>query len=77
MKQKDLKRAYNNVLAQAISTSHQHLFAGNLFGDIFVLRWEFLIWRDFLVINLLFLKDQGIGQGFRGATGQTEDLPAG
>ncbi|EDX10202.1 THO complex subunit 6 [Drosophila simulans] len=38
MKQKDLKRAYNNVLAQAISDSNQYLFAGNLFGDIFVLR---------------------------------------
>ncbi|KAH8380142.1 hypothetical protein KR009_009178 [Drosophila setifemur] len=38
MKERDLKRAYNNVLAQAISTSQQYLFAGNLFGDIFVLR---------------------------------------
>ncbi|XP_017862244.1 PREDICTED: THO complex subunit 6 [Drosophila arizonae] len=37
MKETDLKRAYNNVLAQAISTSQKFLFAGNLFGDIFVL----------------------------------------
>ncbi|XP_034656813.1 THO complex subunit 6 [Drosophila subobscura] len=37
MKEKDLKRAYNNVLAQVISSSKQYLFAGNLFGDIFVL----------------------------------------
>ncbi|EDW79282.1 uncharacterized protein Dwil_GK13259 [Drosophila willistoni] len=37
MKQRDLKRAYNNVLAQTFSTSRRHLFAGNLFGDIFVL----------------------------------------
>ncbi|EDV96336.1 THO complex subunit 6 [Drosophila grimshawi] len=37
MKERDLKRAYNNVLAQAISTSQKYLFAGNLFGDIFVL----------------------------------------
>lgn len=39
MKERDLKRAYNNVLAQAFSSSHQYLFAGNLFGDIFVLRY--------------------------------------
>lgn len=38
MREKDLKRAYNNVLAQTISTSQKFLFAGNLFGDIFVLR---------------------------------------
>lgn len=38
MKEKDLKRAYNNVMAQTISASHQHLFAGNMFGDIFALR---------------------------------------
>ncbi|XP_017021126.1 THO complex subunit 6 [Drosophila kikkawai] len=38
MKEKDLKRAYNNVMAQTISASHQHLFAGNSFGDIFVLK---------------------------------------
>ncbi|ALC42940.1 thoc6 [Drosophila busckii] len=37
MKERDLKRAYNNVLSQAISTSQKYLFAGNLFGDIFVL----------------------------------------
>ncbi|KAM8710082.1 hypothetical protein ACLKA7_016817 [Drosophila subpalustris] len=37
MKERDLKRAYNNVLAQAISTSQKFLFAGNLFGDIFIL----------------------------------------
>lgn len=38
MKEKDLKRAYNNVLSQTISSSQRYLFAGNLFGDIFVLR---------------------------------------
>lgn len=38
MKEKDLKRAYNNVLSQTISSSKRYLFAGNLFGDIFVLR---------------------------------------
>lgn len=38
MKERDLKRAYNNVLAQAISTSQNFLFAGNLFGDIFILN---------------------------------------
>ncbi|KAH8303704.1 hypothetical protein KR059_010397, partial [Drosophila kikkawai] len=37
MKEKDLKRAYNNVMAQTISASHQYLFAGNSFGDIFAL----------------------------------------
>ncbi|KAH8316735.1 hypothetical protein KR074_001572 [Drosophila pseudoananassae] len=38
MKERDLKRAYNNVMAQAISSSNHYLFAGNLFGDVFVLR---------------------------------------
>ncbi|XP_017135030.1 THO complex subunit 6 [Drosophila miranda] len=37
MKETDLKRAYNNVLSQALSSSQQYLFSGNLFGDIFVL----------------------------------------
>ncbi|EDW69308.1 THO complex subunit 6 [Drosophila virilis] len=37
MREKDLKLAYNNVLAQTISTSQKFLFAGNLFGDIFAL----------------------------------------
>ncbi|XP_030385760.1 THO complex subunit 6 [Scaptodrosophila lebanonensis] len=37
MKEKDLKRAYNNVLSQTISTSQRFLFCGNLLGDIFIL----------------------------------------
>ncbi|KAH8371183.1 hypothetical protein KR093_006409 [Drosophila rubida] len=37
MKERELKRAYNNVVAQTISTSQKFLFAGNQFGDIFIL----------------------------------------
>ncbi|KAH8270430.1 hypothetical protein KR018_009956 [Drosophila ironensis] len=40
MREGDLKRAYNNVMAQAISPSQQYLFAGNVFGDIFVLKLQ-------------------------------------
>lgn len=83
MKEKDLKCAYNNVLSQTISSSQRYLFAGNLFGDIFVLR---LVKLDSVdcpkVVDKYFifyitLQSKRTGQEQRGATRQAAGVSTG